>query len=158
MEKRAKRRLTRIGHGHKDILCGVSAWLCIVHCWSVLKLDNLHPLVVFTSPGLKSGSIKFICPMHINAAPQEAATMVYNITDPKELAQFPSHSICVGACVALHAAGVSKMDIKFSLRWKFDLFYMYLRNLPCQLVAKMAAAVINFSSHHFTLVPTNQVA
>jgi hypothetical protein len=52
--------------------------------------------------------------MHINAALWEAVTMVYNITDPKELARFSSHSIHAGACVALHATGVSKMYIKFA--------------------------------------------
>jgi hypothetical protein len=156
-KKCEKKTFTRIGRGHDAILCGVSAWLRIVHRWSVLQLDALHPLAVFTSSGLENGSIDFIRPMHINAALREAATKVYNITDPKELARFSSHSIRVGACVALHAAGVSKMDIKFALRWKSDSFYTYLRNLPCQS-AKTAAAVLNFSPHRFTLVPTNQVA
>jgi hypothetical protein len=156
-KKCEKKTFNRIGPGHDANLCGVSAWLRIVHRWSVLKLDDLHPLVVFTSLGLESGSIEFIQPTHINAALRGAATMVYNVTDPKELACFSSHSICVGACVALHAAGVSKMDIKFALWWKLNLFYIYLQNLPCQS-AKTAAAVLSFSPHHFTLVPTNQVA
>jgi hypothetical protein len=79
------------------------------------------------------------------------------VTDPKELEKFSSHSIRVGACVALHAAGVSKLNIKFALRWKSDSFYTYLRNLPCQ-AAQTAAAVLNFSPNRFTLIPTDRVA
>ena len=47
---------------------------------------------------------------------------VYNITDKKELAKFTYHSIRVGACVALHAAGEDGDLIKFWLRWRSDSF------------------------------------
>jgi hypothetical protein len=60
----------------------------------------------------------------------------------------------VGACVALHAAGLPQQDIKFALRWKSDSFYNYLRNLPCQ-AARVANAVLNFNPNEFTLVPGN---
>ena len=40
----------------------------------------------------------------INKVLREAASEVYNITDPKELKKFTAHSSRVGACVILHAA------------------------------------------------------
>ena len=108
-------------------MCGVSAWLRIVARWSALKLDPQHPLAVFTDSGLASGKPEFIRPTHINAALRDAARHVYNIADKESLARFSSHSIRVGACVALHAAGISQMDIKFALRWKSDTKRKILR-------------------------------
>lgn len=156
-KRNEKKTFVRISHGSEAVLCSVSAWVRIVQRWSVLGLDDKHPLAVFTTSGLSTGPIEFIRPRHINAALRSAATAVYNVTDPKELAKFSSHSIRVGACVALHAAGVSKLNIKFALRWKSDSFYTYLRNLPCQ-AAQTAAAVLNFSPNRFTLIPTDRVA
>jgi hypothetical protein len=63
----------------------------------------------------------------------------------------------VGACVALHAAGIQQQEIKFALHWKSDSFYAYLQNLPCQ-AARTAAAVINFDPQCFTLIPDDRVA
>jgi hypothetical protein len=153
-----KKTFVRIGQGRSSCtLCAVSAWLRIAERWSVLNLDALHPLAVFTDNGLANGKPAFIRPCHINAALRAAATAVYNITDPKALARFSSHSIRVGACVALHAAGIQQQDIKFALRWKSDSFYAYLRNLPCQ-AARTSAAVINFHPQRFTLIPDDRVA
>ena len=102
----------------------------IVQCWIGLKLDPAHPLAVFTDTGFADGKVQFIRPTHINATLRAAAKAVYNVTHEKSLALFTSHSIWVGACVALHAGGVSQQDIKFALRWRSDSFYTYLRNLP----------------------------
>jgi hypothetical protein len=60
---------------------------------------------------LVSGKLEFIQLTHINAALQLAAWAVYNITDADALARLYR----VGATVYLHAAGISKMDIKFAL-------------------------------------------
>jgi hypothetical protein len=60
---------------------------------------------------LAIGKPTFIRPTHINAALCTAAAAVYNITkNPKDLARFSPHSIWVGACIALHAAGVQFHD------------------------------------------------
>ena len=155
-EIKQKKSFVRMGH-RGTTLCGVSAWLRIVARWSALKLDSQHPLAVFTDSGLASGKPAFIRPTHINAALRDAARHVYNITDKESLARFSSHSIRVGACVALHAAGISQMDIKFALRWKSDTFYTYLRNLPCQ-AARTHAAVVHFNPNVFTLVPPASAA
>ena len=60
---------------------------------------------------------------------QEAASIVYNIKDKKELSKFTAHSIRVGACVILHSQNVSTEDIKFRLGWRSDAFRIYLRNI-----------------------------
>jgi hypothetical protein len=77
---------------------------------------------------------------------------MYNIKNEEALSRFPSHSIQVGACVALHAARISQMDIKFALRWKSDTFYTCLRNLPCQATCTHAT-VVHFNPNVFTLDP-----
>jgi hypothetical protein len=153
--KGEKKTFVRISSGDFS-LCAVSAWLRIVRRWADLGLGNKHPLAVFSDDGLAAGNVQFIQSHHINETLQHAAKLVYNITDPAALARFTSHSIRVGACVALHAAGVQQQDIKFALRWKSDSFYNYLRNLPCQ-AARMASAVLNFNPNTFTLVPGRAV-
>ena len=153
--KNEKKTFVRVGGGDST-LCAVTAWMNIAQRWADLKLPDDHPLAVFTDSGLSTGQVQFITATEINAALRGAAAIVYNVTDPKDLARFSSHSIRVGACVALHAAGVSQQDIKFALRWKSDSFYNYLRNLPCQS-ARMASAVLNFNPTTFTLIPGNFV-
>lgn len=139
------------------LLCAVSALIRIAQRWVALQLPADHPLAVFTSDGLESGPVTFIRPSHIEFALRSAARSVYNITDASELARFSAHSFRVGACVALHAAGVPSTDIKHALRWKSDTFMMYLRNLPCQ-AARTAHAVESFNPTRLTLIPTTAVA
>jgi hypothetical protein len=122
-EKKMFVRVGRAGYVHSaSNLCAVSAWLRIAQRWVDLKLTDDHPLAVFTDSGDAAGKLEFIRPTHINHALRSAATAVYNVTDPNDLARFSSHSIRVEACVALHAAGVQQQDIKFALRWKLDSF------------------------------------
>lgn len=150
-----KKTFVRIGRG-SSTLCAVSAWLRIAQRWVDLKLPRDHPLAVFTTDGTATGEVDFIRSTHINDALRSAATKVYNVTAPADLARFSSHSVRVGACVALHAAGIQQQDIKFALRWKSDSFYTYLRNLPCQ-ASRTAAAVLNFDPQRFTLIPNAQL-
>jgi hypothetical protein len=149
--KNEKKTFVRITGGDTT-LCAVSAWLRIIQCWVDLGLDDLHPLAVFSDNGTASGNPVLVTATHINDSLQTAAKAVYNLTDPEDIGRFTTHSIRVGACVALHAAGVEFNEIKFALRWKPDSFYNYLRNLPCQS-ARMAAAVLNFNPDQFTLIP-----
>lgn len=155
-----KKTFVRIGsHGPGSVntnstLCAVLAWLRIAQRWVDLNLPRDHPLAVFTDDGTVTGHVDFIRAPHINDALRNAASTVYNITATADLARFSSHSIRVGACVALHAAGIQQQDIKFALRWKSDSFYTYLRNLPCQ-ASRTAAAVLNFDPQRFTLIPNS---
>jgi hypothetical protein len=44
--------------------------------------------------------------------------------------KFTCHSLRIGACMLMHAAGRDPLDIKSRLRWKSDSFMMYLRDVP----------------------------
>jgi hypothetical protein len=133
-------------------LCAVSAILSIARRWKELNMPNDHPLAVYSSDGTISGETKCIRESNINAALQRAARQVYNITNEEELGRFTSHSIRVGACVALHAANISALNIQHALRWKSDSFLTYLRNLPCQ-AQRTARAVVNFNPQRLDLTP-----
>ena len=67
--------------------------------------------------------------LEVQAEMQAYAREVYGITSPEELAHYTSHSVRVGACVALHASGASTPDIQFCLRWTLDKFKNYLRHV-----------------------------
>jgi hypothetical protein len=149
--KKEKKTFVPIRGGDRS-LCAISAWLRIVQQWVDLHLGPNHPLAVFSDNGTASSKPQFIRSTHINAILQFAARAVYHITDPMAIARFTSHSIRVGACVALHAAGLQQQDIKFTLHWKSDSFYNYLRNLQCQ-AAHVANAILNFNPNEFTLIP-----
>jgi hypothetical protein len=90
-----------------------------------LGLPEDHPLAVFTSDGTTTGEIEFINSDHIAEKLQDAARAVYEITDPEEIARYTSHSIRIGACVALHTTGLCEMDIKHALRWCSNTFWNY---------------------------------
>jgi hypothetical protein len=96
-------------------LCVVSALLRIAQHWKDLRLPDNHPLVVYTTDGTATGSVKLIRESNINTTLQQAARGVYQITNDDDLGCFTSHSIRVGACVALHAADISSLDIKHAL-------------------------------------------
>jgi hypothetical protein len=106
--------------------------------------------------GTINGKTKLICESNINAALQNAARNVYNVKGD-DLDQFTSHSIRVGACVTLHAANISVVNIQHTLHWKSDAFLIYLCNLPCQAQCT-AHAVIEFNPHCLNLMPGTPAA
>ena len=75
----------------------------------------------------------------INKDLREAASEVYNITNPKDLKIFTAHSSRVGACVLLHAAGKNPEYIKYRLRWQSDSWKFYLRNVTALAVQHLQA-------------------
>jgi hypothetical protein len=125
------------------VLCAVSALLRIAQRWVDLNLPPMHPL---------NGRVQLIRESNINAALQSAAKTVYNITKQEELSHFTSHSIHVGACVALHLAGINPLDIKHALCWKSDSFLTCLRNLPCQ-AQRTSRAVTEFNPNRVDIIP-----
>ena len=54
---------------------------------------------------------------------------LHPVRDAKDLSKWSSHSLRVGACVALHAMGFSVLDIQWILRWRSTAFMVYLRNV-----------------------------
>ena len=59
----------------------------------------------------------------------DLAKKCYNITSKEDLARFSTHSIRVGACVALHVANFTTEQIQHALRWRSNAFKMYLRDV-----------------------------
>lgn len=91
---------------------------------SVLNIPNDVPLAWYAD----STSIHLITDEDIARVLQAAALHAHGVTDPEELSRWTSHSIRVGACVALHESGASTTHIQNSLRWRSDTFKMYLRH------------------------------
>ena len=132
-------RKTVVRNTKTPFLCAARASIRIIERARLLELHAEHPVCVFTNDGTATGAIQFVTESHIATCLQDLARAEYNITDPKELAKFTSHSIRVGACVALHAAGLDKLDIQHALRWRSQSFWNYLRNLPRQASRCMEA-------------------
>lgn len=100
-----------------------------------------HPIAVYKD---KKGNVRRIHNGHVETHLRRAVKDVYKIKDPKILAKFSCHSIRVGACVALHAAGKDGEFIKFWLRWRSDTFRDYLRN--CRAVSMQQIRALNSAS------------
>jgi hypothetical protein len=88
--------------------------------------DKVTPLSLYVT---SSGKQQLVTAKDISQCMQYLACAVYNITDLKELARFSAHSLRVGACVILHAQGLTESQIQFILRWRSLAFMAYLRNL-----------------------------
>ena len=73
------------------------------------------------------------------------AKKVYKIKNKKTLNLWSPHSIRVGACVLLQAAGKNSDFIQQRLRWLSDAYKVYLRNLP-QLAQQHNTIVTNASA------------
>jgi hypothetical protein len=136
--------------GHPT-LCAVSTLLHIAERWNALGLPKEHPLAIYMTDRTINGKTKLICESNINATLQNATRNVYNVKGD-DLDWFTSHSIHVGACVALHAANISVLNIQHAICWKSDAFLIYLHNLPCQ-AQRTARAVIEFNPHCLNLMP-----
>ena len=115
--------------------CYVTAAKNVVSRAARLKIPPTEPIAQYATykKGCKKPTIKcvkYITDVEINQVLREAASEVYSIKCPIQLAKFSSHSYRVGACVQLHAANQDAEFIKFRLRWRSDSFKMYLRNIP----------------------------
>ena len=96
----------------------------------------------------QNGKLIYIYDGLINKMLQEAASAVYNldpIKDAADIKRFTTHSIRVGACCLLWAAGFDEKDIKHLLRWRSDSFLRYLRNMDF-VCRKHAEAITNLST------------
>ncbi len=92
--------------------------------------DTTTPLAIYKDP--MTSEVKYITAPIIESTMRTIAAHTYGLDPVKnkaDLQLWSSHSLRVGACVALHAMGFSGYQIKFLLRWKSDTFVMYLRNV-----------------------------
>ena len=88
--------------------------------------DTTTPLSIYIAT---DGKQRLVTAKDISQCMQYLAGAVYHVTDPKELSRFSAHSLRVGACVILHAQGLTESQIQFILRWRSLAFMAYLRNL-----------------------------
>jgi len=94
--------------------------------------DHTTPVAAYKS---EQGSLRLITADDVADQIRALAAEVYHL-DPKtvqgkkDLQKWSSHSLRIGACVFLHSAGFSTIDIKWICRWRSDAFMAYLRNFP----------------------------
>jgi hypothetical protein len=119
-----------------DGLCFVSSVyraLARFHRLSVIDprlQPNSTPLSVYWS--ISANCVQLITADEIERFMRSLASEVYHlhpVKDAKDLSKWSSHSLRVGACVALHAMGFSALDIQWILRWRSTAFMVYLRNV-----------------------------
>ena len=142
-ERHVKKGFSRnAGNTSNDV---VAPWLNIV-----ARFRRLFP--VSTPPSATSGYpiavyrnscnvIQNITDTEVEQTMQSLATTVYAITDKKDLAKFSCHSIRVGACCILQAAGARPEFIKKQLRWNSDAWMAYTRDLA--VLSHQHNAIIN---------------
>ena len=114
-------------------------------------LDQDIPLAVYRDD---QGEIFFFHPKVIDQVLLKVAMTTYGLTarQLKQHYRYSSHSLRVGACTILHAAGVSAYQIKFLLRWQSDAFMMeYLRNVSSLSDAQNQA--VARASSDFSVIP-----
>ena len=108
--------------------CSVSAWIRIVQRY--IRLKNIiitdEPLSIFSNTRTKRNS---------NITAGDAADLIkllakacFDETDV-ELQKYSCHSLRVGACCSLYAAGLDESRIKKLLRWKSDTWMDYVRDM-----------------------------
>eukprot|EP00957_Ditylum_brightwellii_P189524 14426244-Ditylum_brightwellii.AAC.1 len=93
-------------------LCPGRAGMIIRRRTQRLRVKTHTPIAVYSSSSKK----------------KLVAKEVYDLTFPKDIKMFSSHSIRVGTCVLLHSSRKDDKFIKLRLRWKSDVFQLYLRN------------------------------
>lgn len=107
-------------------LCVVTAAERIIRREQHLLVSPTHPVTVYRH----HDSVFNITDSDAKKSIQTCAKTVYNLTSQLDISKFSNHSVRVGACVALHCAGVDTLTIKTRLRWQSDFFVIYLRNTP----------------------------
>ena len=101
---------------------------------------NSTPLSVYWS--IRSASVRLISADDIERFMRHLASVVYHLdplADANDLRRWSSHSLRVGACVALHAMGFSALDIQWILRWRSQAFMVYLRNVAILAIRQVQA-------------------
>jgi hypothetical protein len=125
-----------------------------LHGWEA----TAAPLEIYQTP---AGDICAIIANDISVAMHATATALYGlhqIKHARELQLLSSHSICVGACLVLHAHEFTGPQIQFLLHWKSDAFMAYLRNLGFLAVQQnvalsaLASATCHVSSEFAFLI------
>ena len=132
--------------------CPVQAVFSICQRFDALGLEEDHPLGVFTANGLSSGPVRYLTDAEITPHLRWAGTQVFELVEAEDIDRYSTHSIRVGACCTLYAAGCTVEQIQHALRWRSDAFKDYLRNLPFE-ASKTRDAVNSFDCMAMTIHP-----
>jgi hypothetical protein len=122
-----------------------SAYRALCRFRRLMALDHrlrpgATPLSVYWHPA--GPCVKLITAHDIERFMRRLASEVYHLhpaQNAKELSKWGTHSLRVGACVALHAMGFSPLDIQWLLRWRSTAFMVYLRNVVVLAVRQYQA-------------------
>lgn len=92
----------------------------------LVGINDIHtPLGVFN----EGGCTLFLHERKITQLMKPLAIRTFNLDPHTDTIKYGSHSMGVGACVALHSAGATETQIKFLLRWRSNSFMNYLRKI-----------------------------
>lgn len=127
-------------------LCHVrSVYRCLQRFHALMKLDpsltDAAPLSCYWDRS--SQRARLVTTTDIELFIRSIAAEAYGLhprNDKESLQRWSSHSLRVGACVALHSMGFTSVDIQWLLRWRSQAFMAYLRNL-CILADKQHKAL-----------------
>jgi hypothetical protein len=126
--------------------CFVSSAYCsLAHFQPLMEQDprlrpNATPLSVYWSA--LHTNVKLITAYDIECFIHRLASSVYHldpVQDALDLRRWGSHSLHVGACVALHAMVFSPLDIQWILHWRSQAFMVYLRNVAILAIRQFKA-------------------
>ena len=138
-------RTQKNGHHGEERLCTrnpdpqghcfvAAAYSCLSRFRSLQKLEPgltpTSPLCCYWHPS--TSSVRLITATDVEDFMRSLAVTVYDLHPVKNkaaLQKWSSHSLCVGACILLHAMGFTPLDIQWLLRWRSNAFMAYLRNL-----------------------------
>lgn len=111
--------------------CPVAATIRILRRHSLASLPDTIPLAVFfTGPDTNLDSMRLINATHMNAFLQDSACRVFGFAPGSaEAHKYTTHSIRIGAAVALHANG-AKNTVIFSLPFAGNTSVTFHLQLP----------------------------
>ena len=110
---------------------------CFVNnMWEILcrynRLHNINdldtPVAMFCEKNGK-GKKRYLYSSALANLIKKVAIATYNLDPDVDLIKYGTHSLRVGACVALHQAGCSQLQLQFLLRWRSTAFFNYLRKV-----------------------------
>jgi len=110
----------------------------------LVGLDHTDiPLAVYRDEGRRT---EFLSDRRIAQLIKSLGARCYNLSPGAASKKYGTHSLRVGACVALHAAGATETQIQFLLRWKSKAFMNYLRKIG--ILSRVQNAAITLAASH----------
>jgi hypothetical protein len=113
---------------YKHARCPIRYWVRIF--FRFVRLAGWRDDVPLSVYRADDGATRLITAAEIETTMRKLASITYNIAPASpELTKWSAHSLRVGACCLLQAAGFSHSQIQWLLRWRSMAFIMYLRNM-----------------------------